>query len=193
MRPQPSASAEPRLGEKAPGFDLVDGRGARVSLAALRGGPVVLVFLRHLGCPLCRMELATFTRRAGELRAHGASLLVFVESPAASVAAFAEARAGAFHLIADPDRAMYRRYGIERGGLLAYLSPSALGAAIRATARGHLHGRCEGSELQLPGDFVLDAAGRVTYAHRGRHIADHAPFDVLLAQLTASGDRAPPG
>jgi peroxiredoxin len=38
-----------RVGDPAPDFALADTRGRRVVLSALRGRPVVLVFLRWLG------------------------------------------------------------------------------------------------------------------------------------------------
>jgi thioredoxin-dependent peroxiredoxin len=38
-----------KVGDRAPEFTLPDTAGERISLASLRGRPVVLVFLRWLG------------------------------------------------------------------------------------------------------------------------------------------------
>ena len=38
-----------RVGDRAPDFTLPDTSGRRVTLSALRGRPVVLIFLRWLG------------------------------------------------------------------------------------------------------------------------------------------------
>jgi cytochrome oxidase Cu insertion factor (SCO1/SenC/PrrC family) len=42
----PPAPAAPRVGQTAPDFALADQRGQPVTLQALRGAPVVLVFYR---------------------------------------------------------------------------------------------------------------------------------------------------
>jgi hypothetical protein len=60
LRPRASAFRRPRhrvykpvmaleVGDRAPEFTLPDTSGERISLASLRGRPVVLVFLRWLG------------------------------------------------------------------------------------------------------------------------------------------------
>ena len=174
------------VGDAAPDFAVTDARGETLSSAGLRGRKVILIFLRHLGCPICRMELATLKRRQDELAERGAVAIVFVESADESVRAFAGRNDVRFHLVADPARKLYDLFGVGRGGLGAYFAPKAALSAIKATLSGHLHGRCEGSELQLPGDFVLDENGRLLYARRGKHIADNAPLDELLACLEGS-------
>lgn len=171
------------VGDAAPAFEVRDARGETVSLAALRGRKVVVIFLRHLGCPICRMELAELKRRHGELAAKNAEVIVFVESADESVAEFARRDDVKFRLVGDPDKRVYAQFGVERGKLAAYFAPGALASALKATVRGHMHGRCEGSELQLPGDFIVDENGRIAFAHRGRHIGDNTPLDALLAAL----------
>ncbi len=177
------AQGVPAVGETAPAFDLDDARGERLTLERFRGRKVALIFLRHLGCPICRMELANLQRRQDELAQRKAEVVVFVESPAESVSEFARRKDVRFHVVADAQHAVYSAYGIERGTLAAFLAPGALGKALRATFRGHLHGRCEGSELQLPGDFIVDAEGKIAFAHRGTHIGDNTPLDTLLQAL----------
>jgi peroxiredoxin len=173
-------SVVPSVGEVAPPFNVTDARGESLSLQKLAGKRVALIFLRHLGCPICRMELATLKRRQDELAARNTEAIVFVESTADSVREFATRNDVRFHVVADPEHAVYAAYGIERGGLGGYLAPGALGKALKATLSGHMHGRCEGSELQLPGDFLVDEQGRVSFAHKGKHIGDNTPLDVLL-------------
>ena len=169
----------PTVGADAPEFEAVDGRGEAVRLADLRGRSVVLVFLRHLGCPICRMELAEWSARHGEIASRNAELLVFVDSPADRVAEFAAQ--APFRVIADPEHAIYARYGVERGSLLQFAGAAA--SSLKATLRGHLHGRFEGDELRLPGDFVVAPDGKVRYAHVGRHIGDNTPVDALLREV----------
>src|SRR5438874_13417960 len=95
------AHSVPAVGETAPAFDIADALGERLSLERFAGKKVVLIFMRHMGCPICRMELATLKRRQDELAARKAEVIVFVESPAESVSAFAGAGDVRFHLVAD--------------------------------------------------------------------------------------------
>ncbi len=77
-------------------------------------------------------------------------------------------------------RKVYRQYGVERGKLAQFLAPGAGLKSLKATLRGHLHGKFEGDELQLPGDFVINEEGVIVYAHRGSHIGDNTPLEKLL-------------
>jgi D-cysteine desulfhydrase len=173
----------PQPGTIAPSFSTVDGRKTPLSTESLRGKKTVLIFLRHLGCPICRMELAHLKQRIGEFKALNAQVVVFVDSGDASVAEFAAREDVQFHLVGDPQHSIYLKYGIERGGLDKFASPGATLKSIRAMTQGHYHGRFEGSEFQLPGDFVLDEEGKILFAHRGKHIGDNTPLDVLLDVL----------
>lgn len=180
----------PAPGSKAPAFSLTDGRSKPVSLELLQGKKAVLVFLRHLGCPVCRFELSEWTRRAGEFKAAGAEVIVFVESGDASVAEFAHRKEVDFHLVGDAQRKAYKAYGVARGGLMAYVGPGAAKKALAVTLKGHMHGKFEGHELQLPADFVLDEKGTVIFSHLGAHIGDNTAIDTLLS-VVKSG-KAPP-
>ena len=183
--------ALPTVGSIAPDFHVTTGRGAELTLASLRGGAVALVFLRHLGCPICRMELATLQRRHAELTAEGARVVVFVDSPDPSVTEHATKKDVPFELVADPAQVVYRSYGVERGGPLAMLAPGAVAKSLKATAQGFMHGKFEGSELQLPADFVVGPDGRITFARMGKHVGDNAPFETLLAHVLRSRPHGP--
>ena len=64
------AARAPKVGERAPGFELSDARGERVALDELLGaGPVVLVFYRGAWCPYCNLQLAAFRDWLDEIEA----------------------------------------------------------------------------------------------------------------------------
>jgi D-cysteine desulfhydrase len=174
----------------APEFAAADAAGNPLSRESLAGRKAVLIFLRHLGCPVCRMEIAELRRRGAEFAAAGAEVVVFVDSPEASVKAFVAETKPPFRLVADPEHRVYRAFGLARGGLREFTAPGAALRTLKATLRGHLHGKFEGDELQVPGDFVLAADGGVAFAHRGAHIGDNTPLDVLLAAV--KGEAPPP-
>jgi len=94
-----------------------------------------------------------------------------------------------FPLIADPDRALYRRLGVERRPS-SLLNPRALGAAIagqaaalgsHSTKRGALGpARPTGGRLGLPAEFLIAPAGRIAALKHGRHAYDQWTVDELL-------------
>jgi len=47
--------------------------------------------------------------------------------------------------------------------------------------KGHLHGKFEGDEFQVPASFLLGPDGAVIYAHYGKDISDFGNIDELLA------------
>jgi hypothetical protein len=87
-----------------------------------------------------------------------------------------------FPMIADPDRALYRRFHLARSSPLRILSPGMLVKGLSALSRGHLPGVPQGDPLQLPGVFVIGAAGRVCRAFAPADPAGHpAPAEILEA------------
>ena len=181
-------SALPPVGAKAPSLSIADVSGETFDPAAAGARKSVLIFLRHLGCPICRMEIAELMRRGAEFQAAGADVTVFVDSPPESVRAFIAERKPPFRLIADPQGKAYAAYGMKRGGIGHFVAPGAALRSIRAMLRGHVHGRFEGSELQLPGDFILDENGIILHAHLGRHVGDNTPVDVLLRRVRGESE-----
>ncbi len=82
-----------------------------------------------------------------------------------------------FHLLSDPERDIYRAYGLTRGYLLQLLSPGTVLAYIKLLARGRMYHFRRSDLRQLGGDFVIDADGVVRYQHRSA-----APHDRPTAQ-----------
>jgi thioredoxin-dependent peroxiredoxin len=103
------------VGERAPDFTLRDQDGAEVSLGALRGTNVVLVFYPADETSLCTKQLCEFRDR-WEL-AQSKDALVFGVNPAASEkhARFRARHGFPFALLADPGQrvgALYRTKGL---------------------------------------------------------------------------------
>ena len=61
-------------GNPAPDFTLPDAGGKTVSLADFKGRPLVLVFSRYVGCPVCQMTAVELTRMAPDFERAGAAL-----------------------------------------------------------------------------------------------------------------------
>lgn len=172
------------VGDTAPDFTVTDASGQPFTLSSRgEGRSAALIFLRYLGCPLCQMAMGELRRRSDDFRQRNAELLVFLEADADSLRSYGDTRGFDFRLIPDPRKEIYRLYGVGRGPLAAVLHPEVVMGAVRATVKGYFHGKFNGDEYQLPGDFIVGPDGRILHAHVGRHYADNTPIDTLLAAL----------
>jgi thioredoxin-dependent peroxiredoxin len=113
------------VGQPAPAFEATDHKGARVSLAEAREkGPVVVYFYPKDFTPGCTREACMFRDAFADLDGLGATIVGVSVDDDESHRRFAERYQLPFSLVADPDRALAKRFGIAR--------PLGLGAS-RAT------------------------------------------------------------
>lgn len=122
---------------------------------------------------------------AGEFRRLGAEILVVSQARPEVLAAFLRERPSPLSIVADPGRAAYRAFGLERTSWAAMLSPGVILRYLRHMVRGWRAERVRPGEdvLQLGGDFVLDRAGRLAYAYRSAEPTDRPLVEVLLAAV----------
>jgi len=126
------------VGALAPDFTLRDQHGQDVTLSALRGAPVVLVFYPWAFSGICTGELCRLRDDLAQYDALDAQVLAVSCDPMFSLRAFADAEHLEFSLLSDhwPHGAVARAYGV---------FDEQVGVAHR-------------------GSFVLDADGRVTWS-----------------------------
>ncbi len=146
------------------------------------GKPSVLIFLRYLGCPICQIDMATFKREINLIEQKGARLFVALQSSADTVAGLTGKDDWPFTIICDPQGVIFQRYRVEPGGLIRYLHPAGLMAAIKATLKGYKHGKFEGKETQLPAVFIVTPDRMIKYAYYGENISD-VPAPATIASL----------
>lgn len=146
------------VGQPAPDFTARNSHGESVSLAALRGGPVVVLFYPWAFSGICRSELAAVRDQQERFTAVGTRVLAVSCDAMFTLRAYADAEHFSFDLVTDhwPHGAIARAYGV---------FDEQAGCALRGT-------------------FVLDAEGVVTWRvvngiGEPRELAD------LLGQLAA--------
>ena len=182
----------PQVGDAAPIATLLDHTGAAVDLASLwADGPALLLFWRHFGCG-CGVE------RAGRLReehedyvAAGATVTIVGQGEPARAAAYREEHGLAARVLCDPDRELYRAYGLREGRVSQVLfdAPQEMWDHDRATGEEFQRMRREdGRPLvdnpwQLPGEFVVGPDGRIRLDVRYQHCEDYPDPLVLLAAI----------
>ena len=106
-------------GTRAPDFTLESTPGSKVSLAALRGRPVVLAFYPADWSPVCGDQMALYNEILPEFQEQNAEVLGISVDGAWCHKAFAEARKLRFPLLADfePKGAVSRTYGAYGSGV----------------------------------------------------------------------------
>lgn len=131
--------------------------------------------------------MAQLRARRSEFDKAGARVVLVGMGTPAECAVFLKKFHVPFPMISDPDRTLYRRFHLPRMAALGVLSPALALKSIAAVARGHGIGKPQGDVLQLPGVFVMDAAGRIAFSHRPDSPADHAAPDMILGALERLG------
>ena len=99
-------------GKPAPDFELVGETGETVSLASLRGSPVVLYFYPRDDTPGCTKQACGIRDAYSEFRARGAVVLGVSPDGEASHAKFRDKYALPFTLLADPEHRVAEAYGV---------------------------------------------------------------------------------
>lgn len=160
------------LGSSAPSFTAESLGGRSVSLEQLRGRPLLLKFYRFATCPVCNLHMHKFIEEYRMVAAAGLTTVVFYHSPPEKLA-MSQREAAPFDLVPDPGKVVFKAYGVERG-LRGMVSPSVMRDYAKALAAGYPAGMFtqDGGVTGNPADFIVDANGRIAYAHYGSQYAD---------------------
>jgi peroxiredoxin len=90
-----------------------------------------------------------------------------------------------FPIVCDPDRVLYKEYGLKDMKTCDFFSPSLAVKTLKVLAEGYGHKFGQGSERQLPGVFIIDTGGKVRFAHIAANAADHpSPQEIIRAAAT---------
>lgn len=145
-------------GNPAPDFSLTDDAGKPVTLASLRGRPVVLYFYPKDDTPGCTKQACGIRDAWGEFERRGAVVLGVSPDGEASHAKFREKYDLPFPLLADTDHATAEAYDV-------WVEKSMVGKKYMGVERS---------------TFVIDAEGNVAKVMREVRPETHAD-DVLAA------------
>ena len=145
-----------------------------------RDKPVLVVFLRHLGCTFCREMMADVATRRQEIEERGTRIAFVHMSPEDEHAATLFQHLGLADLsrFSDPQRLLYRSFELARGSFLQLFGPRVALRGVAATLRGHHAGGLKGDGLQLAGAFLVHD-GRILRAYQSADAADRPDYCAL--------------
>lgn len=149
--------------------------------------PLVLCFVRYLGCAFARASLARLQRAYADFDRAGVLLAAITDSPLQPAQDFVPRRQLLFPLISDASGQLAGAYGVQRDryllGTLRSL-PRHGGDLLRSLSEGH--GRPGGCERRLPAQFVVGTNGEVLLATYARSVAQLPEPKALLQCAQAS-------
>jgi peroxiredoxin len=126
-----------------------------------------------------------------EIRALGGDVVAVFQYRAEPTFHFCRKRGVPFECLGDPDREAYHAVGLERGGPLEYMGPSAAVGWVKAAAHGNFGGAPKGDVAQRPGTFVVAPDGTVALAHYNRNSADNPSNAELIDAVRAAAAATP--
>lgn len=138
-------------GDRSPELDLKNQDEQLVSLASLRGRPVIIYFFPRAFSPGCTAEVCDFRDNRAALAQAGYVLLGVSEDPPARLREFRDANAVNHDLLSDPGCTAARRWG-------AYGPKTINGQATTGPLRS---------------TFIVDAGGVLKSAEYSLDVASH--------------------
>jgi peroxiredoxin len=166
------------VGDRITGRRLVAITGAEVPIPD-PDQLVHLQFRRFAGCPFCNLHLRAIASRHEQIRAAAVREVVVFHSTAEDLLAYHEEMP--FPVVADPDKRLYREFGVEASARAA-LDPRAWYPALRGVIRkrGRMAADYGSGLLGLPADLLIAPDGRVVGRKYGAHAYDQWSVDELL-------------
>jgi peroxiredoxin len=145
-------------------------------------GPLLLVFLRHFGCPLCQEMVSDVAARRDRLVGGGTTVVFVHMHPEPQAAAFF-ARYGVQDLqrVSDPNRTLYRAFDVPQARPSSWLSLGTLRHYLSAIVRGGHRPWLVGGDVAQMSAVVRIVDGRIDRDLRGAGFDVRPDFDDLLA------------
>ena len=183
-----------RAGDRLPEFDVHSLTGRRLSPAALRGAPSLLMFHRYARCAVCNERIRELRDVVPRLQvATGLRVMFVCHSEELTL----EREFGHLDLpleiVADPSRELYATFGVERS-VVRTLKARSISTIVRARRAMPADGKPAGLERPLtviPADFFVDSEGTVVSAHYGEFLGDTWPVPTIVRLAKAHAAALP--
>lgn len=167
-----------KTGEQAPGFELSNALGNKVTLDEyLKKGPVILTWYRGGWCPYCNLALQQLQEALPEIKEKGASLIALTpELPDHSLAT-TEKHNLKFEVLSDVGNKVAKEYGI------AYQLKPEVAVKYQNSFGLHQYNGDKSNELPIPATYIIDKSGKIVYAFVDEDYTKRANPEELLKIL----------
>ncbi len=164
-----------KAGMQAPDFSLPNVDGTTVTLSTLlQSDAVVVTFYRGDWCPYCNFTLRAYERILPQIQAAGAALIaISPQTPDYSILT-AENKALTYPVLSDVGNKAARKFG------LVFSVPE----VVRPYSANLAQYNGDGSwELPIPGTFVIDRSGEITFASVNPNYMQRLEPQTILDEL----------
>ena len=110
-----------------------------------------------------------------QLATHGVRVLLLTFGRESQARRWIQETKAPFPLLLDPDRNVYRAYGLNRSFVRVW-NPQVLLHYLMLMMKGRKLRPIQGDPNQLGGDFIVDARGLIQYAHPSKGPSDRPSF-----------------
>ncbi len=168
-----------KVGDKVPDFNLPNAAGEEVRLKELLDkGPVILNFYRGGWCPYCNLELNAYQKHIPDINELGASLVAISPQTPDNSLSTAEKNELKFQVLSDVGNKVANQFG------LVFKVPSELQEIYNnfGITLPKFNGD-ESWEIPMPGTYVIDKDGTVSYAFADPDYTKRAEPDEVIAKL----------
>ena len=173
-------------GVPAPDVLLQTTEGQSARLAQLwQRSPVLLFFVRHVGCVFCREQVRARAQRYDDNRAPGAEVAAIITTDAINAGRFARGMRLPYPVLSDAPRRAFAAFGLYETSIGDLAQPEVLLRAARQFARGNLPAvnPFSSSLTQLGGVFIVDGDGVVRLGHAATPVFTYPAIDACLSAL----------
>ncbi len=155
-----------------------------------RSSQLLVVFLRHAGCPFCRETLADLSKSRAAIEKAGARLVVVhMATDEQALKLLSKYALDDVAQVSDPEQKLYRSFSLDRGSTGQVMGPRVWWSGFKAVVlAGHLPGKPIGDVFQLSGAFLV-VYGKIARGFRHKTTADRPDY-VDLATCERSEDDA---
>jgi peroxiredoxin len=173
-----------KFDDLAPDFEVLTTTGEPVRLSTLWASkPLLLAFIRHFGCPQCKLMLFELQQSLQGFENHGIDLAIVTQGNPEETRDFCNQYAPGMTCLSDPDLKVYTAYGLGRGNLVqTFLSPEIWKGNAHAKEMGFVPQMPpEGQDaLLMSGIFIIGPDGRIRFPYYYDNIADHPALSQLM-------------
>ncbi|MFK7758344.1 MAG: SelL-related redox protein [Phycisphaerales bacterium] len=147
--------------------------------------PVMLVFLRHMGCTFCLQTLQDLQKNLPGIREQGVEpVIVHMSDDEQARLVMLKYGMETLPRVSDPTQSLYKAFELSRGTIFQLFGPRVWIGGLMATLRGNIVSGLKGDGFQMPGVFIIQN-GKIVHGHRHRTAAERPDYSTMACGLAS--------